>query len=85
MGQAKPVQLRSACTTCQRRSAYRNADGLCRKCSVRASADERRAGSTTSRDADLAPRRGWDSGVCIRCGFIKTCQERVCRDCRELS
>ncbi len=26
---------------------------------------------------------GWDIGVCIRCGFIKTCHDSICRGCRE--
>ena len=77
------VRLRSGCATCHRRSAYLNADGLCLKCSGRAGAVERCGYSPAPDDPELAPRRGWDIGVCIRCGFIKTCQDSVCRECRQ--
>lgn len=83
MGHDTPFRLRGVCTTCHRRSAYLNADSICLTCSVRASAVEPSAVSAAPVDAALVPRRGWDSGVCIRCGFIKTCQDRVCRECRE--
>jgi hypothetical protein len=80
---AKPFRFMGICTSCDRRDCYLNADGLCYLCSERASKGDSSVVSTASVDAALVPRRGWDIGVCIRCGFIKTCQDSVCRECRE--
>ncbi len=83
MGDANAFRFRAACTTCYRRSSFLNTDSMCAKCSIDASKAKRSVVSTVPVDAGLVPRHGWDIGVCIRCGFIKTCQDSVCRECRE--
>ncbi len=83
MGDANVYRFRGTCTACHRQSFFLNTDSMCAKCSIDASKAKSSVVSTPPVDAALVPRRGWDIGVCIRCGFIKTCQDSVCRECRE--
>ncbi len=83
MDPANAFRFRGTCTTCHKRSSYLNADSACPRCYT---SDAR---PSAEQQPPLAfgapPRRGWDIGVCIRCGFIRTCHDNVCRDCWELS
>ncbi len=74
-------QIRGVCLTCHTRSFRLNADGACLKCYTHAA--DLRAASMFPLPFEAASRQGWDIGVCIRCGFIKTCHDSICRECRE--
>ncbi len=72
---------RGVCLTCHKRSFRLNTDGICLKCFTRPT-DLRPAHQIPLR-FEAVPRRGWDIGVCVLCGYIKTCRDSVCRQCRE--
>ena len=83
MEHANTFRFRGTCTTCYTRHAYLNADAVCLNCTVHASRFMSHVDDELLTDARLPPRRGWDIGVCIHCGFIRTCHDSICRECRE--
>ena len=74
-------QRRGVCLTCHTRSFRLNADGTCLKCYTHAA--DLRAASMFPLSFEAAPRQGWDIGVCVQCGLIKTCHDSICKECRE--